>query len=181
MRTYRQTFLDVVATLAALLGCEARRDSHHHMTGSLSLICEDVEKRAPTGVVDAFGEVMIPHHPRDIQVLHTDAVVPRSILVGRLKVEVAALASDLQMLDRHVTIGLAAAVTAFFAATDGALRMGQAFLSSAVVARVLDDAALRVGQKDLQPHIQPNHWMLARCLSGMSFTTCVGGRRLADN
>ena len=54
---------------------EARRDSHHHMTGSLSLVREDVEKRAPTRVVNALGERMVLHHPGHVQVFDTDTAV----------------------------------------------------------------------------------------------------------
>ena len=53
MGAHAQTLLDVFATSAALLGREARRNPHHHMTGSFSLICENIEESAPTRVVNA--------------------------------------------------------------------------------------------------------------------------------
>src|SRR6185369_16752541 len=98
MRPDAQAFLDVLATPAALLRREARRDSHHHMTSSFSLVGEDGEKCAPTRVVDALGKGMVLDHPYHIQVFDTDATVPLGIVFGRLDVEVAALACDLEML-----------------------------------------------------------------------------------
>ena len=83
------------------------------MTGSLSLLREDVEKRAPTGVMNALGEMMVLHHPSDVQVFHTDTAVPLGIVLGGLEVEVAALATDFQMLAGDFSVGFAAAVAAF--------------------------------------------------------------------
>jgi hypothetical protein len=164
MRPHREAFLDVLPTAAAALRREARGDSDHHMTGSFSLIREDVEKRAPTRVVNAFGEMVVPHHPNDVQVFYADTTVPRCILLGRREMKVSSLASDLEMLDRDFPVGFAAAVTAFFATAYGTLRLGETFLPPTIMARILDYAALGVGQKDLQADIQANGWMFARYL-----------------
>ena len=98
MGAHAQTLLDVCATSAALLGREARRNPHHHMTGSLSLIREDVEKRAPTGVVNTLGEMEVARHPMDVQVLHTDMAVQHGVPIGGLEAEVPPLARHLEML-----------------------------------------------------------------------------------
>ena len=68
--------MHILPTSAAFLCREARGDSHHHMTGSLSLIREDVEKRAPTGVMNAFGQRMVLYHPGDVQVFDADTTIP---------------------------------------------------------------------------------------------------------
>ena len=137
MRPYREAFLHVSSTPAALLRREACRNPHHHMTGSLSLIREDIEKCAPTRVVNALGEVVIPYHSGHVQVFHTDATVALGIALGRLEMEVAALAADLEMLARHFAVCFAATIAAFLATADGALRVGQTLLSAAKVARIL--------------------------------------------
>ena len=124
MRPYREAFLDVCPTAAAGLRREARGDSHHHMTSSRSLVREDVEKRAPTRVVNAFREMMVLHHPTDVEVLHADATVPLGIVFGGLEVEVTALATDLEMLARDFACRFAAPVAALRAAADRALGMG---------------------------------------------------------
>ena len=95
MRPHTEAFLDVLATPAALLRGIARRDSNHLMASSLSLVAQDVKKRAPTGVVNTLGEMVIAHHPYHVQVLYAEAAVPLSIPLGGLEVEVAALATDL--------------------------------------------------------------------------------------
>ena len=93
MRPHAQALLDVLPASAALLRREARGHSHHHMTGSFSLIREDVEKRAPTRVVNALGEMLVAHHPCHVQVFDTDVAVPLRVLFGRLEMKIASLAS----------------------------------------------------------------------------------------
>jgi len=122
----------------------------------LSLIFKDSEERAPTGVMDALGKMVIAHHPRDVQVFDTHTAIPLGIVLGRLEVEVTALATNLQVLARDLSVRLPAAVTALRTTAYRALRLCQAFLSCAMVARILDHAALRVRQKDLQAHIKAN-------------------------
>ena len=64
MGAHTQTLLDVRATSAAFLCREARQDPDHHMTNSCSPIREDREKRSPTCVVNALGEMIISYHSR---------------------------------------------------------------------------------------------------------------------
>lgn len=94
MSSHREALLDVLPASAALLRREARGDSYHRMTGSLSLIREDSENCAPTGVVNALGQVMVSHHPSDMQVFNADTTIAFSIALGGLEVKVAALAAD---------------------------------------------------------------------------------------
>ncbi len=117
MRPHTQTFLDVLATSTALLRREARGHSDHHMTGSLSLISEDVEKCAPTRIVNALGKMVVLDHTSHVQVFDTDAAIPLRVVLGRLEMEVAALAADLEMLARNFTVRFATAVTTLLAAT----------------------------------------------------------------
>src|SRR6185369_1619507 len=119
-----QALLDVLATPAACLRGEARRDADDVMTGSLSLIVKDTEKRAPTGVVNALGQVMGLHHPCHVQDFDTDAAVPRCIVRSNVAMMMAGLARDLEMLARDFPRGLAAAVAALLEAAQRALRMG---------------------------------------------------------
>jgi len=143
----------------------------------LSLIFKDSEERAPTGVMDALGKMVIAHHPRDVQVFDTHTAIPLGIVLGRLEVEVTALATNLQVLARDLSVRLPAAVTALRTTAYRALRLCQAFLSCAMVARILDHAALRVRQKDLQAHIKANGRMrtlhLPRRLPRMPCSSCV--------
>jgi len=98
------------------------------MIGSLSLIREDVEKRAPTSIMNALGEVMVLHHTRDSQGFYADAAIPLGIALGDLEVEVAALAANFEMLAGNFAVGLASAMTPFCAAADRALRVSEALL-----------------------------------------------------
>ena len=155
MGTHTQALLDVLATTAALLRREARWDSNHHMIGSLSLIREDIEKRAPTRVV-TLGEIAIPHHPGHVQVLDTNTAIPLGIVLGGLEMEITSLATDLEMFTGHLALGFAAAVAALRAAAGGALRVRKALLAFAVLSGIFHHAAVRIGQEHLQPHVQAN-------------------------
>src|SRR5487761_2066270 len=186
MSTHAQTFLHILATPAALLGREARGDSYHHMTGSFSLIREDVEERAPAGVVNALGEMMVTRHARHMQVFDTDAPIASSIVFGGFEVEVTPLTADLEMLLGDLPFSLASAVAAFCATVTHTLRRGESFLPTAIVPGVLNDHALRIGQEHLQPHIQPDvrmftrgFWRL-RCTL-MDAAVLILWRRLANN
>src|SRR5215472_965604 len=181
MRPHTEAFLDVLATPAALLRGIARRDSNHLMAGSLSLVAQDVKKRAPTGVVNTLGEMVIAHHPYHVQVLYAEAAVPLSIPLGGLEVEVAALATDLQVLAGDFAAGFATAMAALRAAADGALPVRQALLPPTIVSGILHRLALGVGQKHFQAHVQPNRGMIAIRLSGMCFSESILGQRLTDD
>src|SRR5260221_5743481 len=149
MGAYRQAFLDVRPTAMALLRREARGDADHLMAGSFSPVFKDAEKRAPTGVVNALGTMMVAHHPADIQVLHADAAVPLGIVLGGLAVEVAPLATDLQMLARDFPIRFAATMATLLAAAHPALPMRPALLGLAVMAPGFPRAPLRVRPDNL--------------------------------
>jgi hypothetical protein len=104
------------------------------MTSSCSLIFKHAEERAPTGVVNTLGEMVVTHHPCHVQVFHTNVPVPLSILLRGLEMEIAALATDLEVLTGHLAPGFAPTMTALLAAADGALRMRQPLLALAIVA-----------------------------------------------
>src|SRR5487761_2658511 len=186
MGAHAQTLLNVLATPAALLGREARGNSYHHMTGSFSLIREDVEERAPAGVVNALGERMVLAHAHHVQVFDTDAPIALSIVFGGFEVDVTPLTADLEMLLGDLPFSLASAVAAFCATVTHALGAGKPFLPTAIVPWVLNDHALRIGQEHLQPYIQPDVRMFTRgfwCLrcTLMDAAVLILWRRLANN
>src|SRR5215468_5392141 len=120
MRAHAQTFLDVLSTGVAVLPREARGHSDHLMTSSLSLIFKQVEQRAPTGVVKALRESGVLHHPHPVQGFDTNTAVARCIVLRRLAMDVASLATDLAVLTGPLALGLALglapALTALLAA-----------------------------------------------------------------
>src|SRR5262249_24118765 len=161
MRAHAQTCLDVLSPSVAVLRREARGHSDHLMTSSLSLLFKEVEERAPTGVVKALRERGVLHHPPHLQGFDPTTAVSRCIVLRRLAMEVASLATDLAVLTRPLALGLAPALTALLAAAHPPLRLRQPFLSFAVVARVLYPLAGRIGQEARQPHIQAKSRMRA--------------------
>jgi len=123
MCAHAQALLDVLPTSVAPLCHEARRNSDHLMISSFSLIFKDTEKRAPTGVVNVLGQMMVSYHSKHVQIFHTNTAIPLRITFGRLELEVAALPGNLEVLAGYFTRGLVAAVTTFRATAHAALCM----------------------------------------------------------
>lgn len=186
MRPHGETLLDVRSAPVAFLGRETRGHSDHLMAGTFSLVFKDSEERAPTRVVNALGKIMVLHHSCHVQVLYADATKPLGIVLGGLEMEVTSLAGDGEMPVGNFLACLAAALTALLAAARGPLCVRQPLLGPAKVARILDDAAIGVGEKDLQAHVQPDRWVLT-CLrlrsglGGMHGSLLVVWGRLTHN
>lgn len=102
--TYAQTLIHKFTTLwvRALLRGKARIDPYHLMTSPRSLIRKDIEKCAPTCVMYTFCKIVVLHHPRDIQVLYTNSLIPPGIAFCYLEVEITSLTPYLQMGLRDV-------------------------------------------------------------------------------
>ena len=176
-----QTFLNVFAAPAALLRREVRGNSYHHMTSSFSLICEDIEKCAPTGIVNALSEMMVLNHTCDVQIFNTDAAVPLRVLLRCLEMEVAALTADLKVLARDFTLRLTPAVASLASAVAEALCMGQALLAAPIVSGILHCAALGVRQKYRQADIQTNRCVLADLLLRVNASHFILRQGLTDD
>jgi len=86
------------------------------MTSSRSLILKDTEKHAPTRVVNTLSKMMVLYHSCYIQVFHTYTAISVRICFGCLEMEIAPLAGNLEVLLGYLSLGFAAAVTAFLAA-----------------------------------------------------------------
>jgi len=112
MRTDRQTLPHDFTTCVALLRGEARVDSDHLMTSSSSLLFKNREKCAPRGIHDGFRQMVILHHPINVQVFYRNMMVALRVLLGRLEVEITALTRDLEMRLRHIFCRFPTSVTA---------------------------------------------------------------------
>ena len=97
MSTNTQGLLNQCPAVAACLCREAWVHSDHLMSGTCSLGFEDIEKRAPTGVQDALGEMVIFHHGTDSQVFHHNTLKAFSIGLSYLEMVISTLTIDLQM------------------------------------------------------------------------------------
>src|SRR5271157_5571698 len=125
MRTYRQRLLHHLSTCVTFLRCEARIDSSHTMPGSFSLVTEDGEKCAPTGVHDALREMVIFHHVRDLKVFNGNQLIAFGVRFRGLEMVIAALPLDLQVRLGHVLRGFTASMRAFLPSTQLALFASQ--------------------------------------------------------
>jgi len=67
------------------------------MPSSCSLVTEDGEKRAPTGVHDGLREMVVLDHVRDLKVFYRNPLIALSIGLSRLEMMVTTLPIDLQV------------------------------------------------------------------------------------
>ena len=92
MSTNTERLLDDLPTLGTFLGRETGIDSYHLMTSSCSLVSQGFEKRAPTGIHDAFSQMMVLHHVGDLKVFNRNVMIPFSIGFCRFEMDVSPLA-----------------------------------------------------------------------------------------
>lgn len=131
------------------------------MSSTCSLGFKDVEERAPGGVGDGFGKVMVFHHAGNRQVLNGNQVILLGVLPGRFKMEITSLPCDLEMGQGRATSSLASSLASLRATGDQALFAPECRLTLAIVARILAGSAFGVGQEGLESHIQANIRMVA--------------------
>ena len=178
MGTNAQALLNTFATVATALCGGARIDSDHVMSSIFSFGFKDVEKRAPGGVHDAFRQVMVFDHPRDLQVLNRNAMISFGVRFGGLEMEIAALPSDLEMGLGCVPSCFATSVAALFAPAQGPLLAPECLLRGAKIAWVFYRVAKRVGQEHLESNVKANIRVSTRrgkvCRLGSGFTDNEG-------
>lgn len=173
MRTYRQRLLHDLPTLVALLAGEARIDSSHTMPGSFSLVTEDVEKCAPTGVHDALREMVIFHHVRDLKVFNGNQLIALRVRFRGLKMVIAALPLDLQVRLRHVLRGFTASMRALLPSTQLALFASQSSLRGAIEAGIVNRVAFTISQERFESHINTDVRMLTCGGEMLSLRKCL--------
>jgi len=156
MRTDRKRLLDDLPTPRACLRGVAGVHSDDLMSSTLSLGSENIEERAPGGVHDAFCEMMVFHHPIEVQVLDGNMLILFSILFGDLEMKVPPLALDLEMRLCRTLGSLTAAFTTDLSACKRALLTAERGLALAIVAWVLNSMSFRVRQERFQPNVNPD-------------------------
>lgn len=153
MDTHRQTLLDQFTTVEALLCGEAGVHSNDLMSGAFSLGSQDIEKRAPRGVKDAFRQMMVFHHVGDLKVFHNNTLIALGIGLSCLEMVISPLPVNLQVRLGNGASGFALAVTAFCTTAHHALFPSQRALRGAIEAGVLNRVALAVSQEGFQAYI----------------------------
>ena len=164
MGSYRQTLLDDLATLEALLRCEARVHSYHCDDQLLQPSLQDVEECAPTGVHDALCQGMVLCHVENLKLLNSNHLVLLGVLFGRFEMEITALTRNLEMGLRRATSSLAAAMTTLLTSAHRSLLASQGFLRGAIVTRVLNGVTLAIRQEGLEANVNTDVRMLTDAL-----------------
>ena len=141
----RKTFLNQFPTLGTFLCGISGIHSDHLMTSSCSLFFKDIEERAPRGIENALGQMVVLDHVGDLEVFYRNMLVVLSIAFRSLEMVIAALALDLQMhLGDHAG-GFSTAVTALLTAAQLALLAPEGLLGRSVETGVLNGIALAIG------------------------------------
>ena len=96
--SHRQCFAHSLTTSRAILRRVGRIHLDHYTASFFRFARQDQYEFIPSRVTDALGEMMILHHPFDIQIFHGDRVELAYDLERRLVMKIGALASDLLML-----------------------------------------------------------------------------------
>ena len=153
MSANTEGLLNKLPAVTACLCGETRVHSNDLMTSSCSLIFKDVEKRAPTGVHDALGKMVIFHHIGDLKVFHGNVVILFSVPFGGLEMVISALSIDFQMRFSNVASSCTASVTALLATAQLTLFASQSALRGAIEARIVNRLAFTISQERFQSNI----------------------------
>lgn len=160
----RKCFLNDCATLPTLLGSETRVDSYHPMSSILSFGREDIKKRAPTGIVNALGKMMVFHHIRDLKVFNHNPLIAFSIGLCHVKEEVPSLTANFEMSLCDVASSDASSLAALLATAKLTLFPSQRFLRRAIETRIVNGVTLAIGQEGFQTDIDSDGRMLTRSM-----------------
>lgn len=154
MFTLIQRFLNSVTTTAAILRSEGGRNETHHATSIFRFVRVDIEKRIPCRIRDAFSEMMILHHPRNIQILKGKGVELSQQIKRAFVKEVVSLPRYLQVLFRQKPNSFPAIAAPMFLTRDGALRGLQPPFGLPQILWILNPLARRKSSEVLDTNIQ---------------------------
>lgn len=109
--THRKRLPNPLSAIAAILRGVRGGNSDYPATSVLSFVFEYLRKSSPTGVTDTFGEMVILHHPFDVQIFNGNRVKLSNDIESGFMVKVQPLALNLLMLLRQQFDSLASAIT----------------------------------------------------------------------
>lgn len=169
MGTHGKRFLHQFATVEAFLCRIAGVDSDDCMSSVFSFGTQNIEKRTPGGIHDGLREMVIFHHPIDVQIFHGYHLILLGIRLCHLEMEVSALPLDLEVRQSHRTSGFAPSLAALLAAGLQAFFASKNLLRATIETRVLYRLAFTIGQEGLESHIYADGRMFARGVLALGF------------
>ena len=160
MRTNTQGLLDNFTAVVTLLGGETRIDPNNCVTGTLSPGTQDIEKLAPTCVVNALGQMMVFHHSGDDQIFYNNMVKMLGIGPGNFEMMISALTVHFEMSLCGILRGDAPSMTPLLASAHHPLFTPEGLLNRAIVTRISNGIAFRVSKEDFQANVNANIRMI---------------------
>jgi putative transposase len=171
--SHRQCFAHSLTTSRAILRRVARIHLDHYTASFFRFARKYQDELIPSRVTDALGEMMILHHPFDVQIFHGDRVELAYDLERRLVMKIGALASDLLMLPGQKLNRLASPIAPLVrTARDSALRSLQFAFRLSEKFRVLDCFSCRESGEILNPDINPNRLAGFRKVAALILFNC---------
>ncbi len=156
MCTNTERLLHDLSAFVTLLACEMGGHSYDLMPSTCSLCTQYSEECAPTGVHDAFRQVMVFDHVGDSQVFNDNTPIAFSVRLSRLEMVVTPLTLNLEMGFRHVFRSFTVSMTPFLTSAHLALFTPECALRYAIETGILNSVTLRVRQERFQANIYPN-------------------------
>jgi hypothetical protein len=158
--------------LRAILRRVGRIHFDYLATGAFSLVRQDRSELTPSGVTNALGEMMIFHHPFNIQIFDGDRVKLAHDIERRLVLEIRALAPNLLMFLLKQIDRFSPSLRSLQVARDFALSSLQLRFGLAQKFRVLNYLARREGGEILNPDIYANRVASLRKESALVLFNC---------
>jgi hypothetical protein len=153
MGPHTQTFLDLRATARAVLTGEMWRYCYDRDVMHGSIRFHPGQEIAPTGIMDALGEMLILDEVAYLEVFKGNQIARGDERVRRLAGEIFTLPLNLEGRFCQPLPGLLTVGRAFLFARDLTVQTLQAFLGLAVIPGVLYTLPLGISVVDTQAHI----------------------------
>jgi hypothetical protein len=142
--------------------CVGGIDEHHFTASVCSFAGEVCSEQAPSGIEDAFGQMMILDHVTDTQVFDRHTVVCREQPMAHFVEDIPTLVGNVLMLPLQHHHGLAAILSPLGPPGNPALGDTQPPLCSPVAGRMGHMLAIAGGDERRQPDIEAN-FTACRC------------------
>ena len=179
-----QFLVDYHSTPTALLTGVSGIDLYKPSTGTFSLLLQPAQEAAPRDILNRTSKLVVPNHPTDVQILHSDKPVATNQRQRHLMMMLVPQIRDTSVCPSQLLDFLLPIFSAFLLTADRTLLPAQLRKLSLKETRILDVLAVRRGQKVLQANVNANRRVLTRLdlnIAKVARKDCVQAVALALN
>lgn len=153
MHPNRQRFRDFFTTSRAYLRSAIGRYFNYCPTSLRRFVGQQVKEHTPTTISYASGQISVPYHAFNIQILYIDSVICFYVQIGHFMQKIFALVDHLLMGFSDKNTGLVSPTGAFLFTRQRPLPSSEKFKGFLKVFRVLNLISLRVKAKRFNTYI----------------------------